>query len=170
MGNNALLSESPVRPGKSGLHASGEGERVIALESWEGNLASRRVEECLSRSFLGWGRNLRVPLISDSERRVPADMGQNSQAWSWVEAWNSASLSRCSRGERPLFELYLEPGGFLKENWVSCDRSLTIFPLLFDTLINAKKTLVHQVKMAVKVTGNYTPQIVCWGNGANPHY
>ena len=38
-------------PGKSGLHASGEGERVIALESWEGNLASRRVEEGLSRSF-----------------------------------------------------------------------------------------------------------------------
>ena len=36
---------------KSGLHASGEGERVIALESWEGNLASRRVEEGLSRSF-----------------------------------------------------------------------------------------------------------------------
>lgn len=33
-----------------------------------------------------------------------------------------------------------------------------------------KKKLVHQVKMAVKVTGNYTPQIVCWGNGANPHY
>ena len=40
-------------PGKSGLHASGEGERVIALESWEGNLASRRVEEGLSRSFSG---------------------------------------------------------------------------------------------------------------------
>ena len=30
-----------------------EGERVIALESWEGNLASRRVEEGLSRSFSG---------------------------------------------------------------------------------------------------------------------
>ena len=28
-------------------NASGEGERVIALESREGNLASRRVEECL---------------------------------------------------------------------------------------------------------------------------
>ena len=36
-----------------GLHASGEGERVIALESWEGNLALRRVEEGLSRSFSG---------------------------------------------------------------------------------------------------------------------
>ena len=27
---------SRVVPGKSSLHASGEGERVIALESWEG--------------------------------------------------------------------------------------------------------------------------------------
>ena len=34
-------------------HASGEGERVIAPEPWEGTLASRRVEEGLSRSFPG---------------------------------------------------------------------------------------------------------------------
>src|SRR5574337_744467 len=46
------------------------------------------------------GRNRRVPLISDSDRRVPADWGQESQASSWVEAWNSACLSRCPRGER----------------------------------------------------------------------
>ena len=51
-------------------------------------------------------------LISDSDRRVPADWGQESQASSWVEAWNSACLSRCPRGERPLVELYLEPGVF----------------------------------------------------------
>ena len=38
-------------PGKSGLHARGEGERVLALESREGTRASRRVEEGLSRSF-----------------------------------------------------------------------------------------------------------------------
>ena len=60
------------------------------------------------------GRNRRVPLISDSDRRVPADWGQESQASSWVEAWNSACLSRCPRGERPLVELYLEPGGFFR--------------------------------------------------------
>ena len=40
----------------------------------------------------------------------PADWGQESQASSWVEAWNSACLSRCPRGERPLVEMYLEPG------------------------------------------------------------
>ena len=31
-------------------------------------------------------RNLRVPLTSDSDRKVPADLGQESQASSWVEA------------------------------------------------------------------------------------
>ena len=40
-------------PGKSGLPARGEGERVMALESREGTRASRRVEEGLSRSFSG---------------------------------------------------------------------------------------------------------------------
>ena len=50
--------------------------------------------------------------ISDSDRRAPADWGQESQASSWVEAWNSACLSRCPRGERPLVELYLEPRFF----------------------------------------------------------
>src|SRR5574337_2022794 len=37
---------------------------------------------------------------------------RSSQASSWVEAWSSACLSRCPRGERPLVELYLEPGVF----------------------------------------------------------
>ena len=40
-------------PGKSCLHARGEKERVIVLESWEGTRASRRVEEGLSMSFSG---------------------------------------------------------------------------------------------------------------------
>ena len=40
---------SRAAPGKSGLHARGEGERVLALESREGTRASRRVEEGLSR-------------------------------------------------------------------------------------------------------------------------
>ena len=47
------VSEPRGAPGKSGLHASGEGERVIALESLEGNMASRGVEEGLSRSLSG---------------------------------------------------------------------------------------------------------------------
>ena len=50
--------------------------------------------------------------ISDSDPRVFAELGQESQASSWVEAWKSACLSWCSRGERPLVELFLEPGWF----------------------------------------------------------
>ena len=46
---------SRAAPGKSGLHARGEGERVLALESREGTRASRRLEEGLSRSLSGGG-------------------------------------------------------------------------------------------------------------------
>ena len=38
---------SHAAPGKSGLHARGKGERVLALESWYGTRASRRIEEGL---------------------------------------------------------------------------------------------------------------------------
>ena len=122
-------------PGKSGLCARDEGERVLALESREGTRASRRVEEGLSRSFLGGcgknsfpspsvgdlrelprlplrgegscgvggasrdsagfgameeglisggGRNPRLPLCSDSDITVPAELGQESQASSFL--------------------------------------------------------------------------------------
>ena len=50
--------------------------------------------------------------VSDSDHWVPSDLGQESQASSWVEAWNSACLSRCSWVDRPRVELYLEPALF----------------------------------------------------------
>ena len=50
--------------------------------------------------------------ISDSGRRLPAEYGQESHAWSSVEEWISACLSSCSRSDRPLVELCLEPAGF----------------------------------------------------------
>ena len=43
-----LWTDSRAAPGKSGLHARGEGERVLALESREGSRAWRRVEDGLS--------------------------------------------------------------------------------------------------------------------------
>ena len=85
---------------------------MVALRSqgnwrWEGPLGNplglvhwKRASSPVEAGTAGY-------LISDSDRRVPADWGQESQASSWVEAWNSTCLSRCSRGE-----LYLEPGGF----------------------------------------------------------
>ena len=49
---------------------------------------------------------------SDSDRRVPAELGQETQGSCCVEEWNSACLPSCSRGGRPLVELYVEPVGF----------------------------------------------------------
>ena len=43
--------------------------------------------------------------ISDSEHRVPTELGQESQASSCVEEWNSTGLSSCSPDNRPLVEL-----------------------------------------------------------------
>ena len=42
------------------------------------------------------GRNLSVPLPSDFNRRVPAELEQESQASSFIEEWNFACLSSCS--------------------------------------------------------------------------
>ena len=52
---------SRAAPGNSCLHAHGEEELVITLESWEVARASRRIEEGLSRSFSGCGRKPWVP-------------------------------------------------------------------------------------------------------------
>ena len=87
------------------------------------------------------GRNLRVPLISDSDPRVPADLGNESQASSWVEAWNSACLSRCSRGDRPLVERYLEPEVFSRR---CTDESLHIL-LDFIHRVEFKEVSGHRV-------------------------
>ena len=50
--------------------------------------------------------------ISDSGRRVPAEYGEESHASSSVEEWISPCLSSCSRSDRPLVELSVEPAGF----------------------------------------------------------
>ena len=59
-------------PGKSGLHARGEKERVIVLESWEGTRASRHVEEGLSISFSGCSVKPSFPPTSAEDlRKLP---------------------------------------------------------------------------------------------------
>ena len=60
---------SRAAPGKSCLHARGEKERVIVLESWEGTRASRRVEEGLSMSFSGCSGKPSFPPTSAGDRR-----------------------------------------------------------------------------------------------------
>ena len=60
---------SRAAPGKSCLHARGEEERVIVLESWEGTRASRRVEEGLSMSFSGCSGKPSFPPTSAGDLR-----------------------------------------------------------------------------------------------------
>ena len=60
---------SHAAPGKSGLHAHGEGQRVMALESRDGTRALRRVEEGLSRSFSGGGGKPSFPSPSAGDLR-----------------------------------------------------------------------------------------------------
>ena len=60
---------SRAAPGKSCLHARGEKERVIVLESWEGTRASRRVEEGLSMSFSGCSGKPSFPPTSAGDLR-----------------------------------------------------------------------------------------------------
>ena len=60
---------SRAAPGNSCLHAHGEGELVITLESWEATRASRRVEEGLSRSFSGGGGKPSFPSTSAGDYR-----------------------------------------------------------------------------------------------------
>ena len=56
-------------PGKSCLHARGEMECVIVLESWEGTRASRGVEEGLSMSFSGCSGKPSFPPTSVGDLR-----------------------------------------------------------------------------------------------------
>ena len=55
---------------------------------------------------------------------------------SWVEAWNSACCSSCSRGDRPLVELYLEPAGFSRR-WTGVSVSLRV--AISSTGLHAKR-------------------------------
>ena len=72
----------------------------LGLVEWK--WAASRVE-AVNSGFLS---------ISDFDHRVPAELGQESQALSCVEECNSACLSSCSWGDRPLVELYVEHAGF----------------------------------------------------------
>ena len=63
------LGGSLVAPVMSSLHSSCEAERGIALESRQGNQASRHVERGISRSFSRCDRKLWVPSTCDSDLR-----------------------------------------------------------------------------------------------------
>ena len=102
---------SRAAPGKSGLHAHGEGELVITLESWEATRPSRRVEEGLSRSFSGGGGKPSFPSTSAGDyrelTRVPlrgeecCGVGRASRDSAGFGAMEEGLISRGGRNLRP---------------------------------------------------------------------
>ena len=58
-----------MAPGKSSLHSNCEGDSGIALESRQGNQASRHIEGGISRSFSRCGRKPWVPWTCDGDLR-----------------------------------------------------------------------------------------------------
>lgn len=68
--------------------------------------------------------------ISDFDRRVTAELEQESQALSCVEEWNSDYLSSFLFGDRPLVELCFEPTAFSGR----CNWSVTA-PSCFDFVL-----------------------------------
>ena len=112
--------DSRAAPGKSGLHALGEGERVLALESREGTRASRRIEEGLSMSFSGCGGKASFPSTSAGDLmelprvplRPPVSSLQTETRLDSLEAtqWARRDPRRGSRGEQsPLLPLEARP-------------------------------------------------------------
>ena len=58
------------------------------------------------------GRNLRLPLRFGLRPQGPCSVGTGESGLVFSEEWNSACLSSCSWGFRPLVELCMEPSGF----------------------------------------------------------
>ena len=79
---------------KSGLFLCCEGHVGIPLESLPANRAVSRIQSGNSVFLSGGDRDLRLP--------IKVQLG--IQASPGVEAWNSAFLSICQRGVRPLVE------------------------------------------------------------------
>ena len=73
-----------MAPGKSSLHSSSEGKHGIALESRQGNWASRPVDQGISRSFLSCGRKPWVPSTCDSDLRELLRVHMGSQEYCGV--------------------------------------------------------------------------------------
>ena len=90
---------SRVVPGKSGLRARGEGERVMALESREGTRAMRRVEEGLSRSFSGGGGKHSFPSPSAGDLRELPRVPLRGEASCGVGGASRDSAGSCATEE-----------------------------------------------------------------------
>ena len=109
-----------MAPGKSSLHYSCEGERSIALESRQGNGASRLIEGGISRSFSSCGRKPWAPSTCDSDLRELLMMPMGCQEYCGVGSGLWRLQWDLCNGRRPHLELRQEPRGFSPVlTWVS---------------------------------------------------
>ena len=91
----------------------GASEKLGILWSWEGPLGiPLGLVQWKRASFLVEAGTSGFLSISDSDRRVPAELGQENQASSCVEEWNSTCLSSCSWVDSPLVKLCVYPTVF----------------------------------------------------------
>ena len=86
--------------------------------------------------------------ISDINLGVSVEFEQGSQASSCVEAWNSACLSSCEWGVRPLVELDLEPAAFSG----GCTWGVSA-PLCCDLIVGVPLELVQGHQALSRVNG-----------------
>ena len=97
--------------------------------------------------------------ISDINLGVSVEFEQGSQASSCVEAWNSACLSSCEWGVRPLVELDLEPAAFSG----GCNRGVSALSCC-DSILMVPFELVQGHQALSRVDG----EITVFGTVAQP--
>ena len=102
---------SCLAPGKSSLHSSCEGECGIALESQQGNRASRHVDRGISRSFSSYCSKPWVPSTCDGDFRELLRVPMGNQEYCGVGRGLSGLHWVWSNGRGPHPELKREPQG-----------------------------------------------------------
>ena len=86
----------------------GEGCCVVGRASRDSAGFGAMEEGLISRG----GRNVRLPLGFGLRLHGPCSVGTGESCLVLSEEGNSACLSRCLRGDRPVVELYVDPVGF----------------------------------------------------------
>ena len=90
------------------LPLRGEGSCGVGGASRDSAGSGAMEEGLISRG----GRNLRLPLCFGLRHQGPCRVGTGESGYVFSEEWNSACLSSCSWGFRPLVKLCVESAGF----------------------------------------------------------